>query len=53
MAPLPLCVYGLAAEPPAHFRLVSDRDLFEIVVIIDCTAPASTEMLRGRGERHY
>ena len=27
---------GLAAEPPAHCRLASDRDLFEIVVIIDC-----------------
>ena len=27
---------GMAAEPPAHCRLASDRDLFEIVVIIDC-----------------
>ena len=28
----------LTAEPPAHCRLVSDHDLFEIVVFVDCTA---------------
>ena len=26
------------AEPPAHCRLVSDHDLFEIVVVLNCTA---------------
>lgn len=30
----------LTAEPPAHCRLVSDHDLFEIVALLDCTAPA-------------
>jgi hypothetical protein len=29
MAPLPLCVYDVAAEPPAHCRLVSGHDLFQ------------------------
>ena len=27
----------LTAEPPAHCRLVSDHDLFEIVVFVNCT----------------
>ena len=31
----------LTAEPPAHCRLVSDHDLFEIVVISNCTAANS------------
>ena len=26
------------AEPPAHCRLVSDHDLFETVVVLNCTA---------------
>jgi hypothetical protein len=31
----------LTTEPPAHCRLVSDHDLFEIVVISHCTAAIS------------
>jgi hypothetical protein len=40
---------GLAAEPPAHCRLVSDHDRFEIVAWKDCTvvdALRSNVMLR-------
>ena len=40
----------LTAEPPAHCRLVSDHDLFEIVALLDCTASLSTDSeLTGRG----
>jgi hypothetical protein len=40
----------LTAEPPAHCRLVSDHDLFEIVACFDCTAyaPRASNMWEGR-----
>jgi hypothetical protein len=31
-------LYDLTTEPPAHIRLVSGHDLFEIVALLDCTA---------------
>ncbi|MGO9004180.1 MAG: hypothetical protein ACLQIQ_17400 [Beijerinckiaceae bacterium] len=34
----------LTTDPPAHCRLVSDHDLFEIVAWLDCTVLASTVM---------
>src|ERR1700689_363781 len=43
----------LTAEPPAHCRLVSDHDLFEIVVLLDCTArPRGVGVERG-GEAKF
>jgi hypothetical protein len=38
-------------EPPAHCRLVSDHDLFEIVALLDCTVSMTARLDRGRGER--
>jgi hypothetical protein len=35
----------LTAEPPAHCRLVSDHDLFEIVAYLDCTASYSRGLM--------
>ena len=40
----------LTAEPPAHCRLVSDHDLFEIVVLLDCTVRPSTMTRESWGE---
>jgi hypothetical protein len=34
-------------EPPAHCRLVSDHDLFEIVALLDCTVPMTGRLDRG------
>ena len=39
-------------EPPAHCRLVSDHDLFEIVASLDCTVSMTGRPDRGRGERY-
>ena len=33
-----LCVGGETTEPPAHCRLVSSHDLFEMVASLDCIA---------------
>ena len=38
-------------EPPAHCRLVSDHDHFEIVALLDCTVSMTGRPDRGRGER--
>ena len=43
----------LTTEPPAHFRLVSDHDLFEIVVCLDYTASISPTPTRGRGDAQF
>jgi len=40
----------LTTEPPAHCRLVSDHDLFEIVVISNCTAANSATAVVAGGD---
>ena len=39
----------LTTEPPAHCRLVSDHDLFEIVACLDFTASATAASARREG----
>src|SRR5438094_2426161 len=43
---------ALAAEPPAHCRLASGHDLFEMVAYSDCTAATTVDgaSRMGRGE---
>ena len=43
----------LTAEPPAHCRLVSDHDLFEIVVLLDCTAIPPRQFSCSAGDRSF
>ena len=43
----------LTAEPPAHCRLVSDHDLFEIVVLLDCTAIPPSQFFCSAGDRSF
>ena len=33
-----LCVGDETTEPPAHYRLISSHDLFEMVASLDCIA---------------
>ena len=51
VAPPSLCVDDVGCQPPAHSRLVSGHDPFEIEALSDCTASNLADCNGERGKR--